>query len=90
MQGAMSRGRQGGGRGRARLGIREDDGASGAALGAAVIRARLDKRVALQAHKMRQAWRVARPAPAWAGGAVVRVREVSLEIIEANRAVKQL
>ena len=69
------RGRQGG----ARLGIRKDDNACGAAFGAAVARgAVLDLRVTRQAHKVRQARRVARPATARAGGAEVRVREVEI------------
>ena len=54
MQGAMSSAVRGGrGRDRARLGIRKDDSAISTALRAAVVRARLNKRVALQAHKVR-------------------------------------
>ena len=73
----------------ARLSIRKDDHASGAALGAAVVHAVLDLCVTRQAHKVCQARRVARPAAARAGGAVVRVREVRLKIVEADRARRE-
>ena len=57
-----------------------------AALGAAVVDPGLDEHVARKAHKMRQTWRRARPPFTRARRAVVRVREVRLEVVKAHRA----
>ena len=61
----------------------EEVSAVSAALGAAVVDAGLDEHVARKAHKMRQTWRRARPPFTRARRAVVRVREVRLEVVKA-------
>ena len=64
----------------------EEVSAVSAALGAAVVDAGLDEHVARKAHKVRQTRRRARPPFTRARRAVVRVREVRLEVVKAHRA----
>ena len=79
------------GAGRAKRGgggmlLGEEVSAGSAALGAAVVDAGLDEHVARKAPKVRQTRRRARPPFTRARRAVVRVREVRLEVVKAHRA----